>query len=92
MLLAWLRSLLVIETLPPAPPRGEEPAARRSWLRLLLAPEELARDPERAPTPRRSWLRLLLAPEELPHDPPAAPPRPRARWLAWLFAPEKLDR
>jgi len=56
----------VIETLPPAPPRGEEPAARRSWLRLLLAPEKLPHDlPAAPPRPRARWLAWLFAPEKL---------------------------
>lgn len=60
---AW-RNLFALEQLPLDPVRPAAP--RRAWLRLLLAPEPLAREPE-APSRRRraGWLRMLLAPERI---------------------------
>lgn len=84
------RNLFALEQLPLDPVRPAAP--RRAWLRLLLAPEPLAREPEAPQRRRRArWLRMLLAPEPLAREPEAPPRRRRAGWLRMLLAPERID-
>ena len=94
MLLASLRKVLEIETLPPPPssddtePREQHP----SRLRFLIAPEVLPDEPaDAAPARGAGWLRMLLAPEALPAEGDApTTQRRRTNWLRFLFASEPL--
>jgi hypothetical protein len=76
-----------IEDAPAAVRRGRRPGL----LRLLLAPEPLARDPERPARARRGWVRLLLAVEPLGRAAPPPGRVRRGRWLRALFHVESLD-
>ncbi len=91
MLLAFLRKVLEVETLPPPPPDAGAPRVRWNLLRALVAPEPLPEDPVAPPRGTGRILRFLLAPEPLPEDPPGPAPERRTHWIAWLFKPEKLD-
>lgn len=58
------RAVFGRESLPPAPDAAPRPA-RRSAVRMLLAPEELPEDPPLPPRRRGRWLAWLFAPERL---------------------------
>jgi hypothetical protein len=68
-LIAGLRRIVAIETLPPAPPPAPPRCEPRSLLHLLLAPEPLPLAPPR-PRRRTRWLAWLFLPERLDREGP----------------------
>lgn len=67
-LIAGLRRLMAVETLPPAPPPAPPRCERRSLLRLLFLPEPLPAAPPPGPRRRSRWLAWLFLPEPLDRE------------------------